>query len=382
MYTISDYGAMIADQVRMKPYVEALRQSVKPGDVVIDLGAGTGIFALLACRFGARRVYAIEPNDSAHIAREIAAANGFAGRIEFIQDYSTKVTLPEKAQVIVSDLRGVLPLYDQHLKTLADARKRLLADDGILIPQCDTLWAAAVSAPESYVSYAAPWDDHSYGFDMRKARQVAINGWGSAKVKPEQLLVEPKEWARLDYTAIGPVNFHARLTWTIEQAGEAHGMVVWFDTVLCDGIGFSNAPGQEASVYGSAFFPWITPVKLLKADQINVEIKADLVDDDYVWTWKTEVFDQGKPESVKANFNQSTFFALVHSPAQLRKQSDGFVPALNEDGAVDQFILGLMNGEWRQGVIAKQLIERFPQRFESWRDALTHVAKLSKRYSR
>ncbi|MGH9768520.1 MAG: hypothetical protein ACREAB_13900, partial [Blastocatellia bacterium] len=247
--------------------------------------------------------------------------------------------------------------------------------------QCDTLWAAVISAPESYNSYAAPWDDHNYGFDMRRARQVTINNWGSAKVKPEQLLVEPKEWARLDYTATGPVNFHARLAWTIEQAGEAHGMAVWFDTMLCDGIGFSNAPGKEAAVYGSAFFPWITPVKLAAADRINVGIKADLVADDYVWTWKTEVLDQGRTESVKANFTQSTFFASVHAPAQMRKQSDEFIPVLGEDGVVDQFILGLMNGERPQGVIAQQLIERFPQRFESWRDALTHVAKLSQKYS-
>ncbi len=382
MYTISDYGAMIADQVRMKPYVEALRRSVKPGDVVIDLGAGIGIFALLACRFGASRVYAIEPEEAINTAREIAAANGLADRIEFIQEYSTSVTLPEKARVIISDLRGVLPLYDRHLITLADARKRLLADGGVLIPQRDTLWAAVISAPETYSSYAAPWDDHSLDFDLRKAREVTINSWGGGKVKPDDLLVEPKEWARLNYVADGPINYHARLGWKMERAGEAHGMAVWFDTTLCDGIGFSNAPGKEAAVYGSAFFPWFTPVHLDVADQINVEIKADLVDDDYVWTWKTDILNQGETGSVKASFNQSTFFSSVHSLDQLRKQSDEFVPSLNEDGAVDQFILGLMNGESRQGAIAQQLVERYPRRFERLRDALTHVAKLSRQYSR
>ena len=72
MYSIADYGAMIADEVRMGAFVRALRQAVKPGAVVIDIGTGTGIFALLACRFGARRVYAIEPSDAIQVAREIA----------------------------------------------------------------------------------------------------------------------------------------------------------------------------------------------------------------------------------------------------------------------------------------------------------------------
>ena len=58
-YSIRDYGTMMADEVRTNAYAEALRRAVRPGDVVLDLGAGTGIFSLLACRFGARRVHAV-----------------------------------------------------------------------------------------------------------------------------------------------------------------------------------------------------------------------------------------------------------------------------------------------------------------------------------
>src|SRR3989339_432255 len=137
MYSIARYGEMIVDTFRMQAYAQALRQAVKPGSVVSDIGTGTGIFAMLACQFGARKVYAIEPSDAIHVAREIAAANGYADRIEFIQDMSTEVTLSEKADVIISDLRGVLPLFQKHLPVLADARKRLLASDGVLIPQRD-----------------------------------------------------------------------------------------------------------------------------------------------------------------------------------------------------------------------------------------------------
>src|SRR5580765_20177 len=102
MYRVVDYGDMIADAVRMDAFVAALRGAVTPGCVVVDIGTGTGIFALLACSLGARRVYAIERNDTIEVARTIAAANGLSDRIEFRQALSTAVTLPEPADVIVA----------------------------------------------------------------------------------------------------------------------------------------------------------------------------------------------------------------------------------------------------------------------------------------
>ena len=62
-YTVRDYGSMISSSARTGPFVEALRRAVRPDSVVVDIGSGTGIFALLACRFGAARVYAIEASD-------------------------------------------------------------------------------------------------------------------------------------------------------------------------------------------------------------------------------------------------------------------------------------------------------------------------------
>jgi len=63
------------DRVRTGAYCQALALAVKPGDVVVDLGAGTGIFTLHACRLGARLVHAIEPNDVIQVAREVVHAN-------------------------------------------------------------------------------------------------------------------------------------------------------------------------------------------------------------------------------------------------------------------------------------------------------------------
>ena len=166
-YEISAYGEMIADRVRMDAYAGALRRKVHPGSVVLDIGTGTGILALLACQCGARRVYAIEPGDCIQVAREVAAANHCADRLVFIQDVSSRVTLPERADVIVSDLHGALPLFESHLPAIVDARQRLLAPGGALIPRQDTLWAVPVSAPDLYRTTVGPYADRPFDLDMR-----------------------------------------------------------------------------------------------------------------------------------------------------------------------------------------------------------------------
>ncbi|MEO6723816.1 MAG: 50S ribosomal protein L11 methyltransferase [Blastocatellia bacterium] len=381
MYSVSGYGQMIADSIRMNAYVEALRQSVNPGSVVLDIGTGTGICALLACQLGARRVYAIETSDAIQVAREIAAANSYADRIEFIQELSTKIELPERADVIVSDLRGVLPFLGHHFASIADARLRFLAPGGVLIPQQDTMWAAVVSAPELHHPFTAPWEQHNHGFNMQVARKLVLNTWGKGRVTPEQLLTEPQSWARLDYTTLTETNVSADMNWQAAQAGEAHGLLVWFDTVLVPGVGFSNAPGGSATVYSSSFFPFLEPVDLKIGDDVKIQIKADLVGDDYLWSWNTLVKAGDGAGAIKANFKQSTFFGAALSPKQLRKQADNYVPRLNEDGLLDQFILSQMSGEKTHGEIARLTAEQYPHRFQDWRAALTHIAKLANQYS-
>jgi protein arginine N-methyltransferase 1 len=126
MYGLYNYGQLIADQGRTQAYAESLKKRVTPASVVVDIGTGTGILALLAGRLGARKVYAIEASDEVQFGRRVAAQNGLEGRVEFIQGTSTQVQLPEKADLIVSDIHGVLPAYRRSLFSIMDARDRFL----------------------------------------------------------------------------------------------------------------------------------------------------------------------------------------------------------------------------------------------------------------
>lgn len=316
-YHILGYGELIRDRTRMNAYSEALRQAVQPGCVVLDIGTGTGIFALLACRLGARRVYAVDFNDAIHVARDIAAANGYGERITFIQGLSFEVALPERADVIVSDLRGVLPLYKRHIPAIADARRRLLAPGGTLIPQRDTLWAAVVEAAEAYLPVDSPWEDLPYGFNMSAARQITANSWRKAAMTPAQFLAEPLPWATLDYTQISDPDVRGELEWTVTRPGTGHGLSLWFEACLLGDIGFSTAPGRPPTIYGQAFFPWLRPVLLEAGDRVSVTLWARLTGDDYAWHWHTRVYAAGQTASPRVQFTQSTLLAAFLAPGRL-----------------------------------------------------------------
>ena len=310
-YNLFGYGGMIgpSSKVRVEAYAAALRQAITPNEsVVLEIGTGAGFFALLAVKFGARHVYAIEPNEAMNIARELAAANNMTEQITFIQKMSTNVTLPERADVMVSDIRGALPWLGEHIPSIVDARERLLVPGAVQIPQQDTVWVALVEAPNLYAPHVVPWDRNQYGLDLRAARQRVTNFHRKGAVKPEQLLVEPRCWATLDYQTITSPHAKAKVGWTMDKASTAHGLSMWFDTLLFDQIGYSNAPtAPPIPIYSQLFFPLSQPVRLSAGDVVTVTLQAHKVAPNYVWSWHSTITDS--KESVKARFKQSSFLA-------------------------------------------------------------------------
>jgi protein arginine N-methyltransferase 1 len=388
MYSLPFFNYLIADRVRTDAYALALQKTIRPGCVCLDIGTGTGFFAVLACRLGARKVIAVEPDDSLQVAREVAAANGCAERITFIQDFSTRIQLEERADVIVSELHGVLPLFQHHLPTLMDARRRLLAPGGVLIPRKETVSATVVEAPETY-AHAVPLGDESvygdnmtvHGVSMEAARSRIVNSWCKTRLKPEHFLTTPRLWASLDYTNLEGANVRGEVTWTVERPGTAHGLLLWFDTTLLEGVGFSNAPGQPEVVFGQGFFPWVRPVRVEAGDVVEVALRADLVGADYVWGWDSRVRAGGSAGQIKAEFRQSTFFGTKIAAAQLRKRAAAHRAALTEDGQIDRYILDHMDAVASVGDLARKVAEQFPRSFATVQDALTRVGDLAERYS-
>jgi len=379
MYSTASYGEMIADGRRMKAYEAALERVVRPGSAVLDLGSGSGIMAFLACHLGARKVIAVEPDNVVQLARQIAAVNGLAERIEFLRGVSTAMEPPHRCDVVVSDLRGVLPLFTQHIPSIVDVRKRWLVDGGVQIPREESIFAAVIESENAWDKHFRGWTA-DVGVDFSPALRVLAGGIEKRNFEAASLLTEPALWASIDYRTVTSPHHEARLAWRAERDGTGHGLALWFESVLTDGVTLSNRPGEPPTIYGQMYLPWPEPVSLHRGDCVEAEIRAHLIGDDYEWAWDTDV-DSTEAGRVRRTFRQSTLQSSVWASEWLGTRQLDTRPTLGPRGRAALEALRAMAQGVAVGEISAALMERFPAEFRAPPQSLSFVSGLQRTWS-
>ncbi|MBB5869655.1 precorrin-6B methylase 2 [Allocatelliglobosispora scoriae] len=134
IFTSYDIQSCLYDVRRVELFQEAIRAVVKPGDVVVDGGSGTGLLGLLAAQAGAARVYCVELNkDYIDVINENAKRNNLQDRIIAIQADATTVRLSEEVDVIISEVISAGFFYEPQLQIVANL-KHFLKPGGAVIP--------------------------------------------------------------------------------------------------------------------------------------------------------------------------------------------------------------------------------------------------------
>jgi protein arginine N-methyltransferase 1 len=207
-----------------------------------------------------------------------------------------------------------------------------------------------------------------------------LNALHGGKFKPEQLLTETQNWGVLDYATGAGTHAHGELNFRAGRRGTAHGVCLWFETQLFEAIGYSSGPGAGATIYGQMFLPWLEPVDVVEGQEIQVELNADLVGQDYVWRWETKISEHDGTSA--KHFQQSTLEGALFSPQSLQRRVVDHVPVLSEAGQADRWMLQAMDGTLTLQEIARGGAERFPRVFSSWDAAFQRAAELSGKLSR
>jgi predicted RNA methylase len=97
--------ACLHDRKRTNAFRRAIKKTVMKNDVVVELGAGSGVLSMFAADAGARKVYAIELDHGNVVSlRKSILKNGYTEIIEVIEGDAAHIDFPEKPDVVICEM--------------------------------------------------------------------------------------------------------------------------------------------------------------------------------------------------------------------------------------------------------------------------------------
>lgn len=264
-----EHARMLHDDRRTGDYLAALALAVRPGDVVLDIGTGTGVLAVGAVRAGARRVYAVEATDIAGVAERVFEANGVGDRVTLIPGWSRHIELPEKVDLLVAEVIGNEPFEEEILETTLDARRRFLRPGARLVPHALTLQARPVRLPDGELRQRAFGRDavvrwrELYGIDFQPLLDAAtpdpvhtitegevVGTWTQAG--------PPVELVSCDLAAFEELSLRGCADLVVDQPGPINAVAVTFCAGLHESVSHTVDPWRwPASSWATSV--WVLP---------------------------------------------------------------------------------------------------------------------------
>ena len=262
---LSEHEEMLSDSVRVEAYHQGIHRNVNEGDVVVDLGTGTGLLAFMAAKAGASKVYAVEHSDFIDVAREIAQHNDITN-IEFVQTNSREFTPPEKVDVILHEQMGDELFNENMLENVLDLRNRILVPGGRILPARFQLFVEPVSFHESrrvrrfwnielpdQIDLSATERSHTAArYDTGRTEQLWVQ-----KGAVEQTMGPPEpildfELTTLESAAALPVDHVVAREAQSDMIID--GLCVWFRTAFDDSTALSTSPLDAPTSWGNRMF--------------------------------------------------------------------------------------------------------------------------------
>jgi protein arginine N-methyltransferase 7 len=246
---------MVLDEARNTAFEAAIKRAVTPDTRVLDIGAGTGLLAMMAARAGAASVTSCEMNPAiADAATEIVALNGYADRVRILSAPSTAIgpeDLGGKATLIVSEIVSNNLLSEDVLPTMADAVERLLAPGGKMIPEAGQI----VVSLADWDGYGRDGMEDVAGFDMRPFNRL--------EQRPLRLKVgdrgielrgDPADLFDFDFTTGGPWPDEQCSVDLIADGNYINGVIQWIRLRVDAKSSYENRPKPETMSNWAALF--------------------------------------------------------------------------------------------------------------------------------
>lgn len=357
---LSEHRRYLADERRVAAYRAALAEVVEPADLVLDLGAGSGLLGYLACEAGAKAVVAVDRGDIVGLGHRIAADNGYADRITHVQALSVELELDALVDVVVCDQIGGLVHDAGVLSFFADARRRFLAPGGRLVPAGFRVFLAPVTFDVGRQAVEF-WASRPGGIDVGAASALAANTeWKYHVASGDAVALAPGgELASFPSDHDGPIA--GTLRFDIGQAGRLDGFIGWFEAQMSPSVTLTNDPwSPERFDRWCNFYATDEAVEVVAGDQVGLAL--DVRPRLGVVAWSTDVH---RADGSRRRMRQSTLHGTLMTGATLDGHALGRPVPDSRHVDLLRAVLGLIDGTRTQADIVAALSDRVGDGFAS-----------------
>lgn len=260
---------MVHDEARNAAFAAAIAAVVDSEQLVLEIGGGSGLLALLAARSGARRVVSCEQNPLlAATATENVRRNGLSERIDIVAKLSTAlqvgVDLPEKASVLIGEIFSVQVITEGVLPSFEDAKARLLTPNARIIPERAAA-RGALATGEGLARKVRVTSACGFDLSALNAFMPVVQYLQSAE--GVSLLSEAVDLFSFDFANDSVFPSQKReVSLTASVAGRCEGVLQWLRLDLLPGVHFENVPGSAAIAdsqhWAPVFYPFERPLEL------------------------------------------------------------------------------------------------------------------------
>ncbi|MGH9509360.1 MAG: 50S ribosomal protein L11 methyltransferase [Terriglobales bacterium] len=371
------HQSLLLDQTTQEAYRKALSHVIRGGEAVLDLGTGTGIHALFACRAGARVVYAVDQAQFIEVARKVCDVNGCREQVQFFHGSAEDIELPEKVDVIVG--HHGLPVL---LELMGAARERFLKPGGTLLPSAMEMFCAPLESEAARQQAIGFWEQPHYELDFSPLRAYGVNSILEWTIDPRELLGEAASLGTIDFSTLRNASFSGKAAAIIRRPGVLHGLGMWFVQHLAAGITISTAPpcSLPTRLWNNEFLPLDEPLPVGPGQEVNLQLHTGAGGWGRTWKWQVEVL--GARGEVQKRLAHGGFSGHLVTRDMLRKQSLDYQPSLTSRGEAVRFVLEACDGARPLRWIEDEVMKRFPQVFRTPGEAAGLVAKVVSRYTR
>jgi len=297
---------LLNDGARNRPFYEALKRVVTPGSSVLDIGSGSGLWAIVAAQLGAKKVVAIEREPLLiGLIRALARANGVADRLEVVHGDSRQMQLAREFDVVVSETIGHVIFDEDIVSIMADARRRFLKPGGVLIPGA----VALMAAPAHWRSPARlPVEiDAAFGEFEALARHVPL---GVVDKQDLEIAGEPCVLTAVDLHQAEATPALDRLTarWTLPDPARINCFAVWAELTLGEGL---RASTLETSSWSTSVYR----VRPFAGGKVEAEFRLVLTAQSNFWTVDFSDGLRRETQSYSPAYAAAELLALSRAPA-------------------------------------------------------------------